>query len=159
MPSGTLVKGIFAAGILILAVALFIPTFVDTTQGNATQVLELDNGSSVELTDKLSVGAVTVSNTGNNATIEYTDETSLATNQTLLNVSESGNMTLSGDYVNVTLDSIPENETVRITSTYPPMFGWNAAARTFINNSEIILVMLAGITVLAFAGKMAVGAV
>lgn len=146
------IKAAFALGIIVLAAALFVPALIEATEEPATETLSLDNGTQSELTERLSVGVVGVnaSATPSNATVEYTDETSFATNSTTVDVGNESTVTIDGDNLTTGVESV-DGSTVQFNTTYPPMYGWNSGARLFFENSGLLLVALAGAMVVGLA--------
>lgn len=147
------VKATFAVGLLLFGMAVFTPLLINTTQSDATAVHELSEGETENVTEHLSINAVDISSgqSGANVTIENLD--TLNTSAKHLNTSESHDYKLSGDTVNVTLDSITDNNEATFTVIYPPMFGWDDEPRTFFENIEIVIVLLAGAVII---GSLAV---
>jgi len=139
-------------GILILGMALFVPSLVDVTQNDAKETLSLDNQSNQELTDKLSVTVDDVVD-GSNATLTLTDDTTLETNSTTVDVGNESTLALSGDNITVGVESV-DTDSAQFNATYPPMFGWDSAPRTFMQNTEIIFILLAFLIAVSLAVKV-----
>lgn len=136
-------KAAFAVGILTFGAALFVPPLADATQDDATDTLEVDNGTETDITDRLTVGITEVNTTAtpSYATVEYTNNRTLDSVNATIDVTNSSTVTLSEDDLKTTVHSI-HGEMVMIGVTYPPMFGWDREARTFFQNIELIIVLL-----------------
>lgn len=152
--SARLALAVFAAGILIFVAALFVPTFVDNTTADATDVVELSEGESTNLTDRLSIEAHDI-NSGQdeiNTTLQNLADLNATTAH--LNTSETKTLNLSNEDINVTLDSISSNDEATITAVYSPAFGWDAAPRLFFENMEMVFALLGFLIALAGLGAV-----
>lgn len=136
-------KAAFAFGILIFGAALFTPLLVDTTQNDASSVHELEEDETQNVTDHLSINAINIDNGQSEADVTLENLDTLNTTGKHLNVSEEHEFSLSGDTINVTLNSITSNNAATFTVVYPPMFGWDGPPRLFFENMEIVIVLLA----------------
>lgn len=136
------IKAGFAVGILVLAVALFVPTLIDGTQENASETLQLSENESRELTDTLTVRAENFSEANDNATVHFENSRTFASNSTFVNASQNGNVMLSGDRINVSLSTV-DADGATVSVSYPPMFGWDDGSRTFLEHAGLIIAMLA----------------
>ena len=141
-------KGAFVLGIFVLAVALMAPTLIDATQENDSKTLAVAENETRELTDTLSLTAESVNVTGENATILFEDQRTLDTNSTFVNTTENGNVTLSGDRINVSMDRVTDDDDAIISVSYSPMFGWSDGARLFMENAGLLIALLAGAMVI-----------
>jgi len=128
---------------MALALGLLLPTLIAASTDDAENTVELVENESATLTDRLTVTADQVNETGDNGTIQLTDEQSLDTATAFLNESQQKNVTLSGDNITVALDDVATDGTAKITLTYPPLFAWADGPRLFMENIHIVLVGLA----------------
>lgn len=141
----------FAVVIIGLAAALFAPTLIDATQGNAVAVEQMEVGDTANLTERLTLSLDAVNTAQDNATVTLTDETTFADTQTIVDNDTTSSTTLSGDVINVSVSNIDASDVVTLSVTYPPMFAWNDGARVFYENSGIIIAALALVMVVAVA--------
>jgi len=148
------IKAVIVFGIFVLAVSLLVPTLITATTSNQTSVLELEENETRELTEKLTTTAQKVNPPGDNATISFEDTTALKTNSTYLNATSSpnGNVTLSGDQINVSLRSVSNDSVATVSISYPPMFGWIDGARSFINESGLLIAMVSVVAIIGVIG-------
>lgn len=140
----------FAIGVLVLGMALFVPALIDASQGDASDTFELTNQSSEDLTDTLQVEVTRVNQSEDNTNVTVRDLRSLDTNSTQLDAGNATDLTLSGDTINVTADSIINASASQLTVVYPPMFAWDDGPRTFVDNLDIVLALLAMVVILGF---------
>jgi len=146
----------FALGLVVLVVALFIPTLVGTSLEDARTTLNLSEDESTELTDKLRVEVTnattspSVPATPSNATIEYTDLGNLDTNSSVMDQGTNTTLNLSGDSIDTGMEFVT-NDSARFNVTHPPMFGWNDSARSFIGFMDTLLVLLGGMLLIGGA--------
>lgn len=141
-------KAAFAVGILLFGAALFVPPLADATQDDATETLEVNNGTDTAVTERLTAAVTDVDTAASpsHATIAYTNNRTLNTTATTVDVGNTSTVMLSGDGINTTVTSI-SGETVQFDVEYPPMFGWDREARLFFENSELILVLLGAVVI------------
>lgn len=137
-----------ALGVLVLAVAVFMPTLINSTEGDATTTFELEAGDTNNPTEKLQIEAESLQNTTNGTNATLTVRSLDTLNESTQTIPEGNNSVYTIDGENVTIFNdamITEGgtETVRITAVYNPKFGWNDGARTFFSNMGIILALLA----------------
>lgn len=139
-----------ALGVLVLAVAVFVPTLIDATDQDTTQSVELVEGEQTDLTDNLAVRADAIANTaaGTNATIRVRSLDTL--NDSTKTIDEGNTSVFVVDGANVDVENVAtSNDSVIVRSTYDPRFGWNGGAATFFDNIGVILALLALIIVVA----------
>jgi len=153
MGAPRLVGSIFAFGLLVLVAALLVPGMIDATQDQQQQTVNLTTDERTELTDYLDMTLdatnATAADAGNRtANVTYHQTKDLLEGTTSVNGTESTTLSLDSDTINTTVSSIEANSSV-ITAKYPPMMGWHDQARTFAENSGIILALLSMITILA----------
>lgn len=146
--SHRLIMGAVALGVLVLAMALFVPSLIDATQDDAQKTVELTEGSSQNLTERLSLTAHDISSGQSEANVTLENLVTLNRTAEHLNVSETKTLNLSNEDVEVTLDSISDTDEALITATYSPMFGWDAGPRTFVENLDLVLALLGALTIL-----------
>lgn len=149
------VKDAVAVGILVLSVALFVPTLVDVTQDTKQDIAQIQNQSTEEFTGRLSVRVTDVSFSGSKATVEVSNSDTLESNETTLNVSQSEQLTVGGENVTVKLenvDLITGYEYATVTVTYRPTFGFGSGSKIFFQNMEIVIVLIGFIIVLGVLG-------
>lgn len=146
-------KAAAAMGILLLAVALLVPTLANSVNDNEAQTFNLSVNETQELTDKLQVELTDTQQqaANDNATVKYTNLDDLSTNKTTLNESTNDKLNLSGDTITVQVKNISSNA-AQVRSEYPPMFGWNNGARTFYEESDTIIIGLAVAIVIVLFG-------
>jgi ABC-type oligopeptide transport system substrate-binding subunit len=138
----------FTFGVFVLLIAMLVPTLISATDSNQTESIELNEGESTAITQRLTVTAQNVSNSGQNATFVAQSEASLNTTEYGLNVTESQTQTLDGENVTIHLRNIqsPTDGSADVATldvTYSPFFGWNDGATAFWNNLGIIVGMVA----------------
>ena len=149
MPADETLKAIFGLGILVLVIAFLVPGMISLTSGESSTVYELNENDSVQVTDRLSLTLQDINETDLNVTVELTDLQSLQnTTATLENLS-TNELQLEGENITVGVGSVYDADTpVRIDVDYPKMYGWDAGPRTFMQNIEVIVVLIAGIMVM-----------
>lgn len=152
--SARLALAVFAAGILIFVAALFVPTFVDNTTADAEDVVELGEGESTNLTDRLSIEAHDINNGQNEVNTTLKNLVTLNTTTAHLNTSETKTVNLSNEDINVTLDSITSNDVATLTAVYSPTFAWDEAPRLFFENMEMVFALLGFLIALASIGAV-----
>lgn len=149
------IKVAVAVGILLLAVALFVPTLADSVNTNNADTHNLSVNETQELTDKLEVELLeTGTNNTNNATVLYRNLDTLNSSQTTLNISTNDKVTVDGEDITVELKSAT-NTTATIESNYDPKFGWNDGAVTFFEESDTLIVGLAMVIVIGLFAAVA----
>jgi hypothetical protein len=149
------VKDAVAVGILVLCVAVFVPTLVDGTQNDKTAIAEIEENSTFDYTDKLSVEAVSVSQSSSSATIEVRNSETFESSQKVLNASESKVYQVGGENVTATLEQLrfsTGGEYATVSVSYPPTFGFGDASKDFFENMEIVIVLVGFIIVLGVLG-------
>jgi len=130
-------------GILVLAVALFIPTIIDATAEDQTVSDTMTVGDTTELTDRLSVTLDDVNQSSGNINLTYINTQTQDKNQTTVGETNTKMVTLSGETINATNEMVESTDSAIVTSEYPPMFGWSSGARTFFDHFPLIMGMLA----------------
>jgi len=143
-------KGVFALGIIGLAVAFLIPTLVGAASGDSTSYMELHQNDTQSLTDRLSLSLDDVNGTDKNVTVTLRDETDFDNTTAEISTGSQREVQLSGENVTIAVRTVYDaNKSVKMAVDYPPMFGWVSGAAVFINNIGVILVLLGGIMLLA----------
>lgn len=133
----------FALGLLVLCVAVLVPTLIDTTHDKAVDNRELTVGNQEELTDVLFVTVDNVNATTNETTVTYMDSRTWKSNTTTVGEGNSTSIKLSGETVDYTVRDVrPDNTTVLLESTYNPTFGWSDGSKTFWDNSGLLIAIL-----------------
>lgn len=148
-------KNAIAVGVLVLSVALFIPTLVDGTQNENQDISEIENGTTYDVNEKLSVSVTSVNVSNNTSKVEVTNTDTLESSEKLLNVSKSKVYTIGGENVTAKLEGLresPRGEFATVTVTYPPTFGFGQASKTFFENVELMIVLVGFIIVLSVLG-------
>lgn len=144
------VKAVFALGVIGLAIGFLVPTLMGATQDDARATHQLYVNDSVELTDRLTVTLTDINETEHNATFKFLDETNYQNSTVELTNYTSRDTTLSGNNLTVSVAGVTSvNDTVRTTIDYPPMFQWSDGARSFMSNIGLIIILIAGIMLLA----------
>lgn len=137
-----------ALGVVVLTVALFMPTLINSTTTDNTSTFELEEGNETNVTEKLvvEVDNIKTASTPNNSTITVRNSETLNTSTKTIDAGNNKTYTVDGDNVTITLDNTFESggsEFATITAEYDPKFGWDNGARTFMENMELILAALA----------------
>jgi len=140
-------KVALSLGILALVGALFIPTMIETTQENHNTTVQIDEGSTQNLSDRLRVSVIEVNGTSE-ATISYTNTNTYHSKTITLTPGETRNVTLDGEYIESTLNSVSSTGEATIRTKYPPMFGWDDGSKTFINNFVIVIVIIVAVALI-----------
>lgn len=126
-------------GLVILGIALFIPSMIDATQSDSVTTVQLADGETANVTEVLQIEASNISNGQSEANITVRNTRTFNDSQKLHNVSETKSHTVDGDTVDTTLDSIDSSNVATITVNYSPMFGWDRGPKVFFKNTPIIL--------------------
>lgn len=135
-------KGAFALGIFALLVAFFIPTVIGGVVDDRSHTISLQNQSSETLIDdtiETQVKAIKESPDPSTVNISVTDLDQLSTNETQVNVSESGSVTLEGDTITFDVDRLDDGPAAVYTVTHPSTYGWDPAAATVASQLDILL--------------------
>jgi len=156
MASGRIMTA-FSLGVLLLAVALLFPTFLDaqSQDASATDVIELN--TSQEVSDQLQVNATSINTSGPNATLRY--ESLETHNRTSATIDEgnSTTLTIDGQDINTTVESVRSSSAVVVQTSYPNTFGLASGPASVITNFGTLLVILAGVLVFGLTAKIALG--
>jgi len=151
----TVLKAVFAIGVLGLAVALLVPTLVDATQDDARQHIEMYENDTRDITDRLSFYLQDVNGTSGNATVELRDDTNFNNQTRELSSQSTNTIQLSGSNVTVDTQQVYDNDTsVRFVVDYPPTFGWSDGPAAFMSNIGLIIVLITGIMFTAIVGMI-----
>lgn len=138
-------------GAVILFVVVAMPVVVDSTTGENSQTLQLDEDDTVRLSDRLELTNERIRPPDpENATFTVTDTESLESGTQLIQNGSDATFALGGGNVTVAVTSITDSqpETTTVTVMYPTTYGWPDGARTIANNLGLILVAGAFIVVL-----------
>lgn len=142
---------IFAIGVIGLVIALFAPSAIDPVINDVSQTENMTEGETVELTDTLSLTLNDVDQGSGDANATYRAVRTQNTTFVSLNTSESKQVQLEGDNLTLTLDEIESNSDAILTASYPPVFGWDSGPRTFVENLDIIMMILVAATAIAMS--------
>lgn len=136
-------KAAFAMGLLILCVAVLVPTLVDATNEKAVDTRELTVGTEEEITDVLFVEVNNVNATTNETTITYLNSRTFEENKTTTGEGNTTTIQLSGETVDYTIkDVYADNKTVLVETVHSPTFGWNEGSKTFWDNIGLLVATL-----------------
>lgn len=130
-----------AIGVGLLAVALLFTPVMDTTTSDTTQYLEVDNGTTENVNDRMSIEAEEINGTNSTVTLENRGDFNSTTKT--IDAAVETEFNLSGETLLVSnTEIIDNNTTARYRVTYPPTFGWNGFAGTFFTNLDLLLAAL-----------------
>lgn len=150
--AGKLVMGMFALGVLVLAIALLFTPVLDFTTSDNVKYIEIDNQTNKTVTDRLDLEALNVNDT--NATFELENTDDFNTTSNLVNTTENRTFNLSNEKLYVNLTAITVNGTTAQTSVrYPPTFGMNSYVATFFESIDTLIALLAFMVVIIALGR------
>lgn len=138
-------------GIFALAAALLGPTLIGATNDRATSGYEFTEGESFNVTDNLRADVQDIEFNKNDANITLTNTNTYNTSVFHLNVSETKTRFMDGYRINATLSGITDQNEATATFEYPPTFGWDDGAETFVKNMEIVFALVLFMIVLGGA--------
>lgn len=127
-----LVVAVLVASTIPTAIGAFASDRTDTntqTVGNQTSVSVLESN------------VTNVETTGNNATIKLTKKDGTYSESNVIDESNTTTYTYSGENIDVTLDSVVDSNTVKVTYSYPNSFGWNSASAALYAIIPIFLIL------------------
>lgn len=139
----------FVMVLFVLVIALLVPSLIGVGETDATDTLSMDNQTDTALTERLSVSVTDIDTdaTPPAVTVEYTDETTLGTTETVVDVGNTSTVVLSGNNLTTGVEAV-DGQTARINATYPPMFGWDDGPRAFWEESGLIIALLAALVII-----------
>lgn len=146
-----LIGVIFAIGVMGLVIALFAPNAIDPIINNVSHTENMTEGETVELTDTLSLTLNDVDQGNDTVNATYRAVRTQNATSVSLNVSETKSVQLDGDTLSLTLDEIESNSDAILTAEYQPVFGWDSGPRTFVENLDIIMMILVAATAIAMS--------
>lgn len=138
-------------GVIILFLVVSVPVVVDSTTGDNSQTLQLEEEDTVSLSNRLELTNERIRPpTPENATFTVRDTETLESQTQLIQNGSQATYELSGGNVTVAVTSITDSqtETVTATVTYGTTYGWSDGAQTLANNLPLILVVVGFIVVL-----------
>lgn len=130
---------IIGVTLLVLFLALAIPTMMDKTTYPNEADLELSEGDTREVTNGLEITLTDTSNT--DATVDLTDlETGVTANYTIA-TGDTVSYSLPGGDGNITADTTT-NQDATFTVDYSPTYGYSPAGEAIIDNIGLLLILI-----------------
>jgi len=145
---------ILAIGIFVLLLGIGLPTYITSTNTANTVGVELSEGGTNEITDSLKVTPTTVNSS--NVTVEVQETDTFQSKSKTGFIGEQLNYTISGEDVNVTIDSVHTQPTLNrsvLLVEYPPTFAWDGGTKTIADNLGLLL---AAVTLIIGVGAIVV---
>lgn len=146
----------FALGILVLAVAVFIPTLINATQEDQMETMEIRDNQTVSVTDRLSIGVADINLTAGDANVTATNSDTLNSQTQRVSEGSEAMMEMDGGNVTVGVDTLTADargEYAQLTVAYSPMFGWDSGARLFVEHWPVLLAAIGFLIVVALVFK------
>lgn len=144
--SGRLIVTIVAFGLAVLIMGAFFPTFIDAAEGTVEATSDLEVNQNDTLGELLEIELTSVD--GDNATFELTETRSADSATINISATNSSTVTLAGEEVTSTVDSVDEDSAI-ITTEYPPAIGWAEGAKLFVEQTGLLLALVAFIVTVA----------
>lgn len=152
MPPRQLILAIFAVGVLALVIAVAGPSILDPVINDSDQTLSVTGGEDYVLTDTLNVSVTDIEQGASTANATFTNLRTRNTSSTgAVAEGNSTTVTLDGDQITFEVDDITGSNTAVTTAVYPPLFGWADGPRRFMENLDIIIMILIGAIVIGMA--------
>lgn len=148
--SARLIFAAFAIGVIALAIALFTVPTIDPLMNGVSETTNITEGQTEELTDRLHMDIENVSDANStvNATFLATN-TRNTTNTGDVSAGNSTNVTVDGDTIEFRVESVTGSTTADVTANYTPLFGWADGPRAFVENLDLIIVIIMGMLAVA----------
>lgn len=131
-----------AIGVVVLFSAFLLPFVNDTITDQATDSFEVDNNSTEELNDYLSMQINDIYPSNDTVNLTLTDKKTFAENTTDQTEGLTDSIELSGETISITVNSIFEEESVNksiVTFDYPNTFGWDSPIKALWSELPLLV--------------------
>lgn len=142
---------IMALGLFVMAIGLFMPPLIDAQDNELRDTEELDEGQEVTVNELVTIQLNEANPDGGTANINVTiidvatfEETTIGR----LNVTNSTTVAPAGDNVTITNDAVVDGDTAQVTLSFSRTYGWEETAITFLNNVDLLLVLVGVLMIL-----------
>lgn len=150
--SARLILVAFAIGVIGLSIALFAPAAIDPVINDVSETTNVSEGGTVELSDTLQLTMEEVNQGAD--TINGTFLSTRTRNASTTGLIDEGNSTtvmIDGDNLTLSNDEVTGATTAVISATYPPLFGWADGPRTFVENLDLMMLVVVATLAIALA--------
>lgn len=150
--SARLILVAFAVGVIGLSIALFAPQAIDPVINDLSDTTNVTEGEQKDITERLVLETENVDQGGDQVNVSFlSTKTRNVTTTGPVNVSNSTTVTLDGDSITFTPEEITGSTTADVTVEYPALFGWDDGPRTFVENLDIMLMIVFAALAVALA--------
>ena len=126
-------------GLIVMVVVIAIPAFIEAPNQDVVQSVEIDEGSSEDINERISVSVDAI--TGEDADIRVQDSETGETQTETIALDGSYTYEFDGGDISVTVTEVTDTSVVT-TVGYPTMFGWSDGAIFLGSNLGIFTAIL-----------------